>query len=185
MFKSLRSKSRRGNWVRRTYIGMSVPSTLESGASSSLTTQKCIRHECRLQCLPECHIFGIILTAMNSGRGWHIFSVFLLIIWIKKSFSFFFSFSFWAEAKLFLVYSVYILAAGNTPYVKRRASRTMSATPLQSIFEQSLHSPLSFWSYWHLNSTHFSTRKTPQRRTPQRTLRKLEKRTSSRATDVI
>ena len=30
----------------------------------------CVRHECRMQQILERHIFGIILTAMNSGRGW-------------------------------------------------------------------------------------------------------------------
>ena len=28
-------------------------------------------HECRLHHLLECHMFSIILTAMNSGSGWH------------------------------------------------------------------------------------------------------------------
>ena len=48
-----------------------------------LNAPNCDRHECRLQCLPECHIwyhmqyllecrtFGVVLTAINSGRGWH------------------------------------------------------------------------------------------------------------------
>ena len=31
----------------------------------------CVSHECRLQYLLWCHIFGVILTAVNSGRGRH------------------------------------------------------------------------------------------------------------------
>ena len=78
---------------------------------------------------------------------------------------------------------IYILEVGNTPYGKRHASRTISVTPLQSIFEESLHSRQSFWYNWQINSTHSSTRKTPQRRTLPITLRQIEKRTSYHATD--
>ena len=73
---------------------------------------------------------------------------------------------------------MHILAVGNTRYGKRHTSRTVSSTPLQSILEESLHLRQYFF-----NSTHSSTRKTPQRRTLHITLRQLEKRTSSRATD--
>ena len=31
----------------------------------------CVGHECRVQQLLDCHVFGIILVSMNSGRGWH------------------------------------------------------------------------------------------------------------------
>ena len=42
----------------------------------------CVRHECRLQYLLECHIFSIMLTVMNSGRGCHrqSFSVEVLVL---------------------------------------------------------------------------------------------------------
>ena len=30
-----------------------------------------VSHECRMQKQLECHIFGNMVTAMNSGRGWH------------------------------------------------------------------------------------------------------------------
>ena len=36
-----------------------------------LNAPNCVTHEFRMQYLLECHIFGIILTAMNSGRGVH------------------------------------------------------------------------------------------------------------------
>ena len=57
---------------------------------------------------------------------------------------------------------MHILAVGNTRYGKRHTSRTVSSTPLQSILEESLHLRQYFF-----NSTHSSTRKTPQRRTLQ------------------
>ena len=70
---------------------------------------------------------------------------------------------------LFFVY-IYILAVGNTPYGKRHTSRIICVTPLQSILAKSFHSRQSFWNYWQMNSTHSSTRKTPQRRTLKVTL---------------
>ena len=89
------------------------------------------------------------------------------------------------SSRSYTISSVYMLAVGNTPYGKRHTSRTMSVTPLQSILEESFHSRQSFWHYRQINSTLSSTPKTPQRRTPQIALRQHEKRTSSRATDVV
>ena len=31
-----------------------------------------VNHEYRVQKLLECHPFGIILAAINGGKGWHI-----------------------------------------------------------------------------------------------------------------
>ena len=34
-------------------------------------TPNFVSHECRMHSQLECHIFGIMLTTMNRGRGWH------------------------------------------------------------------------------------------------------------------
>ena len=53
------------------------------------------------------------------------------------------------------------------------------------VLEENLTFKAVFWYYSQINSTHSSTRKTPQRRTLQIALRQLEKPTSSRATVVV
>ena len=42
------------------------------GAGLSVSPEKLpAMNECRMQYILGCHIFSIILTAVNSGRGWH------------------------------------------------------------------------------------------------------------------
>ena len=58
--------------------------------------------------------------------------------------------------------NTYILPVGNTPYRKRRNTRTICITPpLQSILEEGLHSRQSFWVRL-TNQFDASTQKTPQ-----------------------
>ena len=71
--------------------------------------------------------------------GWLFLNCFLIYTpYIFSAFS--------AEAVLFLVYQVVILALGNTPYGKRHNSRTQSPFWLQSILEESLLSRQYFWT---------------------------------------
>ena len=70
-------------------------------------------------------------------------------------------------------------------YVRMCSNKYSEGNPMQSIFEESLHSPQSFWFNLPINPTYSSTRTMPQRRTLEITLLQLEKRASSRATDTF
>ena len=70
-------------------------------------------------------------------------------------------------------------------YVHMCSNKYSEGNPMQSIFEESLHSPQSFWFNLPINPTYSSTRTMPQRRTLEITLLQLEKRASSRATDML
>ena len=50
---------------------MIVLGVYDSTSWFKLKDGKFLPHECRLRYRLECHIFAVILTAMNSGRGWH------------------------------------------------------------------------------------------------------------------
>ena len=45
--------------------------TTVTGWFNKLKASNCVSHECRMQFLLEFHKFSIILTAINSGIGWH------------------------------------------------------------------------------------------------------------------
>ena len=48
-----------------------VHTVVDVRAGSGETPPKFVSHECCMHEQLECHIFGIMLTATNSGRGWH------------------------------------------------------------------------------------------------------------------
>ena len=89
-------------------------------------------------------------------------------------------------SRRYAISSIYIVAVGNTLIGKRHISRTKLVNPLQSILEvDSLHTWQSPWYHCKINSTHSSTRKNASETGTTRTLRRVEKCTSYRATDVV
>ena len=137
--------------------------------------------DCALNGIARTIDFGDCLRRSHAG---HFFCVFSLIIWTFFFFVVFLSRSYTNS-------SIFILAEGNTPYGKRHNSRTESLFWLQSTryLRRKLTFTAIFLYNFQINSTHPSTRKTPQKRTLQSLLRhllvNLKKRTSSRATEVV
>ena len=72
------------NTIRAVYTYHSIPFMQFSHSYGSITSwfkhkpPNFVSHECRMQYQLECHTFGMLLTAMNSGRGWHS-----LFLWLR------------------------------------------------------------------------------------------------------
>ena len=68
MIQTCQSTRERTIWAEMTI----TPEKANQNGTSwfTLNDGNYLPHECRLHYLLECHVFGIMLTAVNSGRGW-------------------------------------------------------------------------------------------------------------------
>ena len=60
-----------GAWTGFVPTGSAESSTSAPTSWFKLKDGNSLAHECRLDCLFDCHIFSVRLTAVNSARGWH------------------------------------------------------------------------------------------------------------------